>query len=222
MPSEPKLVDLATLCFAYFAVGVTVSVALVDRGASTGTILGAALFVYSATSELAYIAVDKAGGSMVAGVLSGWLVATRFGLLAVSLGRIMDGSVLRRSAAALNAFDPNVALAIQQTEPKRMLRTYWRVTAALLIGWWIGTLCGLLLGNVLGDTQRYGLDAVFPAALLAIIGGLLRRGDALLAALVGSLVCLALIPFVPAGIPILASVIGAFIGARVSASEVNR
>lgn len=210
-----RLIDLATLGFTFFAVGVTVSVALVERGATTSQVIGAALVVYSATSELAYIAVRDSGGGAAAGVISGWLVATRFGLLCVSLGTRLRGSTWERVAAAALAVDPSVAMAVQEPAGQ-VRRTYWRATGTLVGGWLLGTVAGVLLGNVVADANRWGLDAVFPAALLAIVGNLLRRREGLVAAVVGAGLCLVLLPIAPGGVPILASVLGAVAGVSVA------
>jgi predicted branched-subunit amino acid permease len=78
----------------------------------------------------------------------------------------------------------------------------------MMLGWFSGLAVGTLLGNILGDTQRLGLDAIFPAALLAIIGNLLRRRDGLIAGVAGAVICLVLLPIVPAGLPIILSVFG--------------
>lgn len=211
--STPNRSDLLTLAFTYAAVGVTVSVALVDRGVSTGVILAASFFMFSATSELAFLAVDDAGGSLAAAVASGWLVATRFGLLATSLTRVFEASRLERIVAAISSLDPNVALAVQQPTADGVRQVFWHTTAALMGGFWIGSIAGLVLGNVMGDTTQWGLDVVFPAALLSIIGSLLRRREGLLAAVVGAVTCLGLVPFAPGGTPILASSLGAIVGA---------
>ncbi|MFV0259642.1 MAG: AzlC family ABC transporter permease [Acidimicrobiales bacterium] len=211
-PPPIRWIDLATLGFTYFVVGVTVSVALVERGTPPLNIAGAALIVYSATSELAYIAVRDTGGGTVAGVLSGWLVASRFGLLCVSLGARLPGGRSERALAALMAVDPSVALAVQQTDPGRVRRVYWRASVVLMAGWLAGNAVGVGLGNIMSDADRWGLDVVFPAALLAIIGNRLRHRDGLTAALVGAGVCLALLPVAPGGVPILASALGAGAG----------
>ncbi|MDY7105953.1 MAG: AzlC family ABC transporter permease [Actinomycetota bacterium] len=203
-----QLGERFTLAFTFFAVGVTVSVALADRGVSAWVIVLAAVAVYSATSELAFLAVDDAGGSVVAGVVSGWLVASRFGLLATSLGTRFRAGVAHRALAAVNAFDPNVGLAMQAANTANVRRVFWRMTVAMQIGWFTGTFVGVAVGDVIGDLETWGLDAVFPAALLAIVGPQLRRRDAGIAALVGFVVCTALIAFTPGGVPILASLSG--------------
>ncbi|MFZ8998574.1 MAG: branched-chain amino acid ABC transporter permease, partial [Ilumatobacteraceae bacterium] len=82
--------------------------------------------------------------------------------------------------------------------------------------WYLGIVVGVFLGNVIGDAERFGLDAVFPAALLAIIGNLLRQRAGAVAAAVGGGLCLVLVPVAPAGVPIVVSVVGAFVALRVS------
>lgn len=218
--TEPGRSDLVALALTFFALGVTTNVVVLDRVGSVGLTIGAALIVNSATSEFAYIAVRDAGGSELTAIVAGWVVASRFGLFAVSLGARLRVGSTHRAAAAVMSFDPNVTLAVQQHDAARVVAVFWRVTAAMFAGWILGTFVGAGLGNVLGDADRFGLDAVFPAALLAIIGNLLRRGDGALAAAVGGGLCLLLIPIAPAGVPIIASLAGAVValGVREPAS----
>lgn len=210
-PPSPGWSDLAAFCLTFFALGVTVNVIVLESTGSTSITIAAAMIVNSATSELAYLAVRDAGGSSVAAVIAGWVVSSRFGLLAVGLGARLRVGRWHRAAAASLSFDPNVTVAVQQREPGQVVRVFWRVTAAMLSGWFAGTLVGALLGNVIGDSERFGLDALFPAALLAIIGNLLRNRSGALAAAIGGGLCLVLIPITPAGVPIIASLLGAVI-----------
>ena len=211
----PSHSDLAALAVTFFALGVTVNVLVLERVGSSGLTIGAAIVINSATTELAYLAVRDAGGSQLAAIVAGWVVASRFGLLAVSLGARIDVGRLHRVAAGLQSFDPNVGVAIQQQRSSDVIRVFWRATAAMHAGWISGVLVGVFLGNVIGDAQRFGLDALFPAALLAIIGNLLRQRAGAVAALVGGGLCLVLIPIAPAGLPIIVSVVGAFVAMSV-------
>ena len=90
-----------------------------------------------------------------------------------------------------------------------------------MIGWFTGVAVGTFLGDVLGDTSRLGLDAVFPAALLAIIGNLLRTRDGRTAGIAGGLLCLVLLPVVPAGLPIILSVGGVAVAIALSKQRTN-
>lgn len=211
----PRRSDLVALALTFFALGVTTNVVVLDSVGSVGLTIGAAFIVNAATSEFAYIAVRDAGGSEWTAIVAGWVVASRFGLFAVSLGARLRVGRTHRAAAAIMSFDPNVTLAVQQDEAARVVTVFWRVTAAMFAGWIVGTFVGAGLGNVLGDADRLGLDAVFPAALLAIIGNLLRRRDGAVAAVVGGGLCLLLIPVAPPGVPIIASLAGAVIALRV-------
>ena len=206
------LADSAALTITFFSLGVTLQVLLIDRGASLLNALTASTVIWSATSQFAYLAVRDAGGGEWAAIIAGAVVATRFGILATSLVPRLPTGTVRRALAAVNAFDPNVAIAVQQPDERSVEREFWRVTAAMMGGWFPGIVVGTFIGNVVGDIDRLGLDAVFPAALLSIIAGLLRTGEGLAAGVAGAVICVALIPVAPAGVPILLSVAGAGIG----------
>ena len=203
--------DAAALALTFFSLGVTLQVLLIDRGASLANAFAASAVIWSATSQFAYLAVRDAGGGEWAAIAAGAVVATRFGILAMTLIPRLPVGRIRRPLAALNAFDPNVAIAVQQAEPAAVEREFWRVTAPMMLGWFCGLVVGTFVGNVVGDIERLGLDAVFPAALLAIIAGLLRERDGLVAGVAGGLICLTLIPVAPAGVPIILSVLGAVV-----------
>ena len=202
------LVGIAT---TFLALGISVNVVVLERVGSPLRTFVAAIVVNAATTELAYLAVRDAGGSIVAALIAGWVVASRFGLLAAGLGARANIGTVHRAAAALQSFDPNVGLAIQQRDSATVMSVFWRVTLAMHLGWWTGTGIGVLLGNALGDTQRLGLDVVFPAAMLAIIANLLRERSGAAAAALGAIFCLALLPVAPAGVPIVVSVLGAVV-----------
>ncbi len=210
MPTTPlpKIADLGTVGLTFLALGITTQVIMLDAGTSLGKAWLASALIFSATSQFAYLAVTSAGGSEVAAIAAGWIVASRFGILAVTLARVFREGVLVRGVAAINAFDLNVGMAVQQSDPSRARRAFWLVTVAMMAGWFTGITAGTLLGDVMGDTQRFGIDALFPAALLAIIGGALRSRDGGVAGLVGGLICLLLIPVAPAGLPIILSLGG--------------
>ena len=210
-PTRLTLADFATMSITFFSLGVTLQVVLIDAGTSPARAFVASSVIFSATSQFAYLAVRDAGGGDWAAIIAGLVVATRFGILAVSLSRKLPRGHVRRALAAVNAFDPNVAVAVQQPTPETVEREFWRTTAGMMLGWFTGVAVGTWLGDVLGDTQRLGLDAVFPAALLAIIGNLLRSPDGRIAGVAGGLLCLSLLPFVPAGLPIILSLFGVVI-----------
>ena len=80
--------------------------------------------------------------------------------------------------------------------------------------WNVGTAVGVLLGDVIGDANRLGLDAAFPALFLALLIPQLSRRRKLVAALLGGGIALVLIPFTPAGVPIIAASAACLVGWR--------
>ena len=68
--------------------------------------------------------------------------------------------------------------------------------------WQLGTLIGGLVGREVNPAD-VGLDAAAPAVFLALLWPMLRRREAQWVAIGGAAVALALVPFVPPGIPVV-------------------
>lgn len=80
--------------------------------------------------------------------------------------------------------------------------------------WVGGTAVGVLAGDLIGDPERLGLDALFPAFFLALlVSGETSNGrKALIAALLGGTIALALVPWAPPGVPVIAACLAALVG----------
>jgi predicted branched-subunit amino acid permease len=63
-------------------------------------------------------------------------------------------------------------------------------------------------GNAVADPQALGLDAAFPAGVVALIVPHLRSTRGRVAAACGALIAPVLIPLTPAGVPIVAAALG--------------
>jgi predicted branched-subunit amino acid permease len=81
------------------------------------------------------------------------------------------------------------------------------------------TVVGALGAGALGETAQAALDAVVPAAFLALLWPRLQRGwdesgAQRRVALGGAVVALALTPFVPAGVQVIAAVVAVGLAGR--------
>jgi predicted branched-subunit amino acid permease len=85
-------------------------------------------------------------------------------------------------------------------------------TAVQYVTWVGGTVLGVLGGSALGDTDRLGLDAIYPAFFLALLLGEARDRRKLGVAGLGALIALALVPVAPAGVPVLVASTAALAG----------
>jgi len=82
------------------------------------------------------------------------------------------------------------------------------------VAWVGGTAIGVLGGKALGNPKAFGLDAAFPALFVALLAPQLRARTPVVAAALGAAIALSLIPFTPAGIPIIVAAGACLLGLR--------
>lgn len=201
--------ELLTIAVTYFTVGLTAAVVLVSAGTDRWIVVLSAVVINAVTTQLAYLAAIQSGASGIVAVLSGWLVATRFGLLAFAIGPRLWPGGWQRLLAAFNVFDPNAAIAAREERDDTCRRVYTVTTWFLVPPWILGSAVGALLADRLGDPDRLGLDAVLPALLLAIIGPRLRSPAGRRVAVGAAVIALGLVELTPGGVPAIAAVVAA-------------
>ena len=103
--------------------------------------------------------------------------------------------------------DESVAFSLSQETPEARRRAYWLSGAALFVAWNVGSMIGALVGSAVGDPGTLGIDAAFPAGMLALVMPSLKERVALRVALIGAVVAVALTPVLPPGLPVLAALI---------------
>lgn len=74
--------------------------------------------------------------------------------------------------------------------------------------WPLGAVLGAMVGKLLPDPETIGLDAVFPAILLALVVPAFKNRTTLIRACSGAVLSLAAVPFAPVGLPVLLSLLG--------------
>ena len=82
--------------------------------------------------------------------------------------------------------------------------------------WVGGTAVGVLGEGLVGDLERLGLDAVFPAFFLILLKNELKSARTAAVALTAAVVALALVPFAPPGVPVIAACAASLLGLRQS------
>jgi len=104
--------------------------------------------------------------------------------------------------------DESVAFALRQPDPARRRAAFWTCGVALFAVWNVAVLLGVLAGSMIKDTNAFGLDATFPAVLLALALPALNSRSIRVAAGTGAVLAVALTPVLPAGLPLLAALGG--------------
>jgi 4-azaleucine resistance transporter AzlC len=177
---------------------------------------GLAAIVMSATTfagsaQFAAASVLETGGGVAAAVAAAVLLNARYAPISVTVGDQFRGSAVHRLVEAQLIVDESWALS-RRSDGRYDRRLLVGGGLALYVCWVGGTALGALVGDRLGDPERYGLDAAFPALFLALLVPQVTSRRALAAALAGGAIALVLIPFVPAGVPIVAATAACFIG----------
>lgn len=167
------------------------------------------LVVYAGSAQFSAVGVLLAGGGPLAAAATGLLLNTRTAAFSLAVADTLGKGRLARLVGAHLVTDETVAFALAQSDPVRRRTAFWVSGLGLFAVWNIGVLAGALAGDALGDTARYGLDAAFPAVLVALVLPALRDDAAVRrSAVLGACVALALAPVAPAGVPVLLALAG--------------
>jgi 4-azaleucine resistance transporter AzlC len=194
--------------------GISFGVLAVGASLSEAQACAMSLLVFTGGSQFAAVSVIGSGGSPATAVANALLLAVRNAAYGLSLARLLRGSWLRRAVAAQLVIDETTAMARAQDDERDARGAFWLTGVSVFACWNLGTLAGALAGAGLGDPARYGLDAMFPAAFLALLAPQLRQPGAPAAALAGALIAVVLLPLTPAGVPVLAASLGVLAGLR--------
>jgi len=139
------------------------------------------------------------------------LLGIRNGLYGVQLGPLLAIEGWKRVLAAQLTIDESTAVSTAQTtRPLRRLGFWW-AGAGVFIGWNTFTFVGALAGNALGNPKAWGLDAAAAAAFLALLWPRLARPAAQACAALAAVIACVLVPFTPAGVPVLGAGLAAII-----------
>lgn len=195
--------DLLALVSAIAVIGASFGAIAVAAGLPWWMPSALSVLVFAGGSQFMVVGVVAAGGGMVAAVLGALVLNIRHLPFGLAIGDIMGRGWLARLVGSHLMIDESVAFAMAERDPRRARAVYWACGIAAFVMWNLGTVAGALAGQVIGDPDALGLDAAFPAALLALVLPVLRNSRTRNAALLGAAIALAATPFVPAGVPVL-------------------
>ena len=199
------------------AYAISFGVLAVTAGLTAAQACAMSLLVFTGGSQFAAVSVIAAGGAPATAAVNALLLGGRNLAYGLSLASLFRGPLWQRALASQLILDETTAMARAQAAPDQARRAFWFTGLCVFVLWNLGTLAGAMAGDALGDPERYGLDAMFPAAFLALLAPQLRQPGApvaAVAAVAGAVVAVVLVPFTPAGVPVLAASLGVLAAAR--------
>lgn len=204
--------------------GIAVGIATAAYGVSFGALaVGAgldvwqtcvlSLLMFTGGSQFALVGVLASGGlaSAPAAIASAALLGSRNAVY----GMRMKPELRTRwtLGAAWLTIDESTAVALAQPPGRARRVGFWVTGLAVFVGWNATTLVGALVGNLLGDTRAYGLDAAAAAAFLGLLWPRLRGRQAVAVGVGAAVLAAATTPALMPGVPVIvAALVAVLVG----------
>lgn len=205
--------DIGLVCLADGLVGVSYGAIAVSSGFPLWAPMLLSLLVFAGASQFMLVGVIAGGGNPLAAVVAGLLVNARHLPFGFAVGDVFGSRWATRIVGSHLMIDESVAFALAQRDTDRRRAAYWTCGIGLFLCWNAGVVLGAFAGSAIHDTDAFGLDAAFPAVLLALVLPALRDRASRVPVLVGVVVALVATPFLPAGLPVLLALAGVVAGA---------
>ena len=191
-------IGVASYAVSFGALSVTTGLSVLET-----QILSAVMF--TGASQFALVGVIAAGGTPLAAIAAAWLVGFRNLPYALRMSTLINERGWRRFTSAHITIDESVAMALAHVaESPQAARYAFRATGlSVFVFWNIATLVGSVAAASAGDPKMYGLDSAIVAGFIALIWPQLRNRLHIKTALAAGIGTIVMIPFSPAGIPIL-------------------
>jgi predicted branched-subunit amino acid permease len=219
--------DVTLVCVADGLVGVSFGATTAAGHLPWWVPVAMSLLVFAGGSQFAAVGVVLAGGSPFAAVAAGAVLNTRllpYGFAVADVvgppertDRVPAGGRRRWLIRLLGAqviTDESTAFALRQTDPARRRAAFWTCGVSLFAVWNVSVLLGVLAGSLVRNTNAFGLDATFPAVVIALALPALADLRTRSSAATGAVIAVALTPVLPAGLPVLAALAGLATGWR--------
>ena len=195
------------VCLAVGVVGISYGSLAMAYGFPLWLPLVLSVFVLAGASEFMFIGIVASGGHPLAAAAAGLLVNARH----IPFGVAVRELVGKRAAAVLGSHimnDESVVFGLAQATHEQRKAAFWLCGLGVALVWPLGALIGSAIGTLLPSPEAIGLDAVFPAILLALVIPALKNRTTLIRATSGAAISLAAVPFAPVGLPVLLSLLG--------------
>ncbi len=209
----------ASIVAAVAPFGIVFGASAATAGLSLLQAIGFSALVFGGSSQFAAVEILGDGGSVASAAIAGLLLNVRSLAFGVIMAPALFGSWWQRAAMSQLMIDESTAVGSAQVE--RRWRRYGYLVAGLgvFVVWNLTTILGHIAFADAGELiTDLGLDAAGPAAFLALLWPRLSSTPQRRTAIAGAAIALALIPFAPPGVPILAAMLGVAV-ARVGTSD---
>ncbi len=209
MSATPKstIRDSLSVSITVGAYGIAFGAASVAAGFSLLQTCLLSLLTFSGASQFALVGVMGSGGSALSGIATATLLGFRNGLYGLRMSPLLKTRGAKRILAAHITIDESTGVALSQESlgQDAMRSGFWVTGVGVFVFWNLFTFAGALGAQSMGNPAAWGLDAAVPAAFLGLVWPRLTSLSDRILCIAAMALALALTPFVPAGLPIIAT-----------------
>ena len=199
------------LALAVLAFGVSYGVLAREAGMGPLAPLVMSATTFAGSAQFAVASVLSTGGGLAAACVAAILLNARYAPIGMSVADALSPRRLRRLVEAQLVVDESWALS-NRGGGRFDRNVLLGAGAVLYLAWLGGTALGIAGGNLIGDPNKLGFDAAFPALFFALLVGQIRSRRAAVAAALGGGIALIAVPFTRPGIPLIAACVACLAG----------
>jgi predicted branched-subunit amino acid permease len=214
--------DALALATAIVVVGASFGALAAAAGVPPLLTIALSLLVFAGGAQFLVVAVVAAGGGAAAAVAAGLLLNLRHLPFGLAVGDTVGRGWAAKLVGAHLLVDETVAFSRARPAGPRARAAYWFCGLLLFTVWNIGAAAGMAAGSAVPDPDAFGVDAAFPAGLLALLMPALRRPDARRVGLAAAVLALLATPVLPPGLPVLVGLLGLLVAGRPSTEPAER
>ncbi|MFI5838557.1 AzlC family ABC transporter permease [Catenuloplanes sp. NPDC051500] len=199
--------DAFAIAVATGAVAVSFGAIAVGSGLPAWSVVVMSVFIFAGGAQFMAVGLIAAGNP-VAAILGGLLVNARHLPFGLAVADAVGTRWWQRLLGSHLVIDESVAFTLAQSAPRNRRVAFWATGGLLFVFWNLGSLAGIALGSTVTDPGVLGLDAAFPAGLIALILPSLKDRATRDVTLSGAALAVLTTPLLPAGLPVLLSLTG--------------
>ena len=184
------ILESAGIAVSAMGFGFVYGLAARDAGFSPVEVLAMSVIVFAGAAQFAAVGYVAGGLAWPGILLLTALLNARHLLYSAALAPLLrDRPFLERAVMAHLLTDEAFALAMAHFRRLGWTDTwgYWvAAIGATFIPWNIATMAGVLVGGSIPEPNRFGIDVIFPAAMVGLAVGLISGRREIVAAVVGA------------------------------------
>lgn len=211
--------DAIPIVLGYLPLGFAFGVLATEAGMTVAQATVMSLLCFTGVGQYIGIGVVQAGGEILTAVIANLLVNLRYFLFSTSL--VPHLKVVPTKIAAILSYgltDETYAVALNRYQTKPASAHYMAgLNLTSHIGWIGSTLLGALLGTLITNTDKIGLNFALPAMYICLLVLLVSKRSEVIVAALSAILCLLIGYLYPPSMAnlsniIIATVVAATIG----------